>query len=268
MIDKGKYNVLGVGVSAVDYEAVVSKILSAARGKQPLAVSALAVHGVMTGVADRCHRYRLNQIDVICPDGQPVRWALNLLHAVNLADRLYGPRLMMETCRAAAAEGLPIFLFGGRVDTLDKLSGRLLEQIPNLQIAGRRASLFRKLTPDEWDELVKEVRDSGARVLLVGLGCPRQEVFVFEVRDAVSIPTLAVGAAFSLHSGELAQAPPLMQRWGLEWLFRLVQEPRRLWRRYLYLNPAYLGLLALQLLGVRKWPTSQLEPPANPMRYG
>ena len=105
---------------------------------------------------------------------------------------------MMETCRAAAAEGLPIFLFGGRVDTLDKLSGRLLEQIPNLQIAGRRASRFRQLTPDEWDELVKEVRDSGARVLLVGLGCPRQEVFVFEVRDAVSIPTLAVGAAFNL----------------------------------------------------------------------
>jgi exopolysaccharide biosynthesis WecB/TagA/CpsF family protein len=268
MIDRGKHQLLGVRVDAVDYAAAVRKIVVAAKERRPLAVSALAVHGVMTGVFDAAHRYRLNQFDLICPDGQPVRWGLNLLHRAKLPDRVYGPNLMLETCQAAAEEGLPIFLLGGGPAVLEQLSRRLTARFPNLQIAGVRPSKFRKLTAAEWHELVEEVRTSGARVMFVGLGCPRQEVFAYEVREAISIPTLAVGAAFNFHSGLLPQAPPLLQRWGLEWFYRLVKEPRRLWRRYVLLNPAYMLLLALQMFHLHHVESERLEPPEGQVFYG
>jgi exopolysaccharide biosynthesis WecB/TagA/CpsF family protein len=268
MIDRGKHNLLGIGVDAVDYAAAVAKIIDAARGRRPLAVSALAVHGVMTGVLDASHRYRLNQFDLILPDGQPVRWGINLLHRAKLSERVYGPTLMLEVCRAAASADLPIFLLGGDYRLLSRLSENLIAQIPGLKIAGARPSKFRNLSPLEWDELVQEIQSSEARIVFVGLGCPRQEVFAFEARDAVSIPTIAVGAAFSFHSGLLAQAPPLLQRWGLEWLFRLVQEPRRLWLRYLLLNPAYVALLALQKLRIHRVNSDRLEPPDTELLYG
>jgi exopolysaccharide biosynthesis WecB/TagA/CpsF family protein len=175
---------------------------------------------------------------------------------------------MLEVCEAAATEGLSVFLLGGDATLLAKLSNNLTQRLPALRIAGIRPSKFRALSSEEWDELVGEVRDSGARVLFVGLGCPRQEVFAFEAREALSIPTIAVGAAFSFHSGALPQAPPLMQRWGLEWLYRLSQEPRRLWRRYLLLNPAYLTLLAMQRLGIRRFETDDLEPPDLRLLFG
>jgi hypothetical protein len=268
MIDRGRHNVLGVGVDAVDYAAAVARVTAAARGQQPLSVAALAVHGVMTGALDRAHRYRLNQFDLVCPDGQPVRWALNMLHGAALADRVYGPNLMLELCAAAEREQLSVFLFGGDQGQLDELEHRLKVRFPALPIAGARPSKFRKLSPAEWGELVDDIRSSGARILFVGLGCPRQEVFAYEARNAVSIPTVAVGAAFSFHAGQLPQAPAAMQRWGLEWLYRLVQEPRRLWRRYLLLNPAYLWLLLLQKLKILRLSAETLEPPEGEVLYG
>jgi exopolysaccharide biosynthesis WecB/TagA/CpsF family protein len=268
MIDRGKHKLLGVGIDAVDYAAAVSRIIDAARERRPLAVSALAVHGVMTGVLDAAHRYRLNQFDLVCPDGQPVRWGLNLLHGARLPDRVYGPELMLGVCRAAADEGLPIFLFGGDARLLESLTANLTTKYPSLKIVGTRPSKFRQLTPDEWNELVDLVRISGAQIMFVGLGCPRQEVFTYEARDAVSIPTVAVGAAFSFHSGLLPQAPPVMQRWGLEWLFRLAKEPARLWRRYLLLNPAYVGLLALQMFGIHHIESERLAPPERQVMHG
>ena len=268
MIDRGKHNLLGVGIDAVDYAGAVERIVTAAREQRPLAVSALAVHGVMTGVLDAAHRYRLNALDLVCPDGQPVRWGLNLLHRAGLSERVYGPQLMLEVCSAAANNGLPIFLFGGDERLLETLTGNLTEQFPSLRIAGTRSSKFRQLSKPEWRDLMAEVRDSGARIMFVGLGCPRQEVFAFEAREALSMPTLAVGAAFNFHSGLLPQAPPLLQRWGLEWLYRLVQEPRRLWRRYVLLNPAYLTLLAAQKLGLRRFDREQLKPPEASILYG
>jgi len=268
MIDAGKHNVLGVGIDAVDYDGAVARILHAARERRPLAVSALAVHGVMTGALDEAHRYRLNQLDLVCPDGQPVRWALRLLHKVRLPDRVYGPRMMLEVCKAAAEQKIPIFLFGGDQSLLALLSERLTSRFPNLRIAGTRASKFRTLASEEWIDLGREVRESGAQIMFVGLGCPRQEVFAFEFREVASMPVLAVGAAFNFHAGKLAQAPPVLQRWGLEWLYRLTREPRRLWRRYVLLNPAYVTLLALQKVGLRKPDTAGCEPPQTPLLYG
>jgi exopolysaccharide biosynthesis WecB/TagA/CpsF family protein len=268
MIDRDRMNVLGVRISAVDYDAAAERILRAARMGQPLAVSALAVHGLMTGALDATQRHRLNAIDMLVPDGQPVRWALNRLYGASLRDRVYGPNLMLELCRHAATESLPIFLFGGDAVMLDDLSTRLVDQIPGLEIAGRRASRFRTLDAAERAELVEEIRASGARLVFVGIGCPRQEVFVYELRDAVSLPLVAVGAAFPFHAARLPQAPGWMQRRGLEWLFRLASEPRRLWRRYLYLNPLFVLLLVGQLTGLYVIDPDDSRVPQQEICYG
>ena len=268
MIDRGKHSVLGIRIDAVDYGAAVERIIDAARTRRPMAVSALAVHGLMTGVLDRCQKYRLNDFELLVPDGQPVRWALNGLHGTRLTDRVYGPTLMLDVCRRAAEERLPVFLFGSTPEVLARLADRLSERFPALHIAGTQCSRFRRLSEAERDDMVAAIRASGAAITFVGLGCPRQEVWAFEFRHAVSMPLIAVGAAFNFHAEQIAQAPRFLQDWGLEWLFRLCCEPRRLWRRYLLLNPLYLGLLSLQLLGLRKFDPADALEPNEPLYYG
>lgn len=268
MIDRGRKNVLGVMIDAVDYEGAIARIIEAAKQRTPYAVSALAVHGVMTGALDRVHRHRLNRFDLICPDGQPVRWALNYLHGAKLPDRVYGPNLMLRTCQRAAEERLPIYLFGATESMLALLKTRLTEQFPNLIIAGAEASRFRQASAEEVEESAARITASGAAITFVGLGCPRQEVWAFEMRERLSMPLLAVGAAFAFHAGQLPQAPQWLQDRGLEWFYRLVQEPRRLWRRYLYLNPAYVGLLSMQAIGLRKFDLAEDSPPQDRLRYG
>jgi exopolysaccharide biosynthesis WecB/TagA/CpsF family protein len=268
MIDRGKHNVAGVQVNAVDYDAAVEKIIRAAHAGQPLAVAAVSVHGVMVSVRDKTHRYRLNKLDLVVPDGQPVRWALNLIHKAGLRERVYGPQMMFEVIRRVAAEGLPIFIFGGNESMLADLQRQLLKKLPTLNIAGMRPAKYERLSVEGQDELVSEIKKSGAKILFVGLGCPKQEVFVYEMRDALSMPALAVGAALNFHAGHLAQAPPAMQRCGLEWAFRLSKEPRRLWRRYLLVNPLYLALFALQATGLYVIEPASAEPPQQELRYG
>lgn len=267
MIDRGKHNILGVMVNAIDYAGAVDRIISAARDRRPFAASALAVHGVMTGALDRTHRYRLNHLDLIVPDGQPVRWALNRLHRARLPDRVYGPTLMLKLCERAAELGLPIYLYGSRPEVLDALSANLKRRFGNLRIAGMQPSRFRQLEEDEQYALAAEIRGSGAALTFVGLGCPRQETWAFELRDRIDMPLVAVGAAFDFHAGLLPQAPERLQRLGLEWAYRLKQEPRRLWRRYLFLNPAYLSLLALQASRLHRFDSSG-EAPTGSLRYG
>jgi N-acetylglucosaminyldiphosphoundecaprenol N-acetyl-beta-D-mannosaminyltransferase len=268
MIDHGKKNLLGVLIDAVDYEAAVAKISAAAHARQPFAVSALAVHGVMTGVLDAPHRYRLNRLDLVVPDGQPVRWGLNLLHGVNLRDRVYGPTLTLKVCERAAAEGLSIYLYGSRAPVLEALQAHLMARFPALRIAGAQPSRFRQLSTAEQHAVAEEIVASGASITFVGLGCPRQEVWAYEQRELLRMPILAVGAAFDFHAGLLPQAPPRLQRLGLEWAYRFVQEPRRLWRRYALLNPMYLGLLAMQLSGLRRFDPASAPMPETPLRYG
>lgn len=268
MIDAGKRNVLGVNVNVIDYEAAVDRIARAAKAQEGLTVSALAVHGVITGVTDDQHRHRLNQFDLICPDGQPVRWALNLLHGAKLPDRVYGPNLTLLTCERAAAEGLPIYLYGSRREVLAAFSKNLQERYPQLQIAGSQPSRFRQVSPEEKEEIAQEIKASGAAITLVGLGCPRQEVWAYEYKAALSMPLLAVGAAFDFHAGLLPQAPRLWQDHGFEWLFRLIQEPKRLWKRYLLLNPLYVWLLLQQKLKLQRFDPQATLQPHQEMRYG
>jgi N-acetylglucosaminyldiphosphoundecaprenol N-acetyl-beta-D-mannosaminyltransferase len=267
IVDRGKRGILGVEISVVDYKAVVERIVAAARAQQPLSVSALAVHGVMTGALDSTHKYRLNRLDILTPDGQPVRWALRLLHGERLADRVRGAVLTRHTCAAAAAEGLPIYLFGSRTEVLEAFAAKLRSDFPGIVLAGYEPSRFRQLTDAEDAELNARIKASGARITLVGLGCPRQEVFVYEHAAALEMPVLAVGAVFDFNAG-VKEAPDWMQRAGLEWLFRLAQEPRRLWRRYLLLNPTYCILLAAQKLGLMSRWFDKEQAPQHSLRYG
>ncbi len=268
MIDNGRFNLLGVAIDAVDYEAAVGRILAAAECGRPFGVSALAVHGVMTGVLDEQHRYRLNQLELLVTDGQPVRWGLNWLYRTGLSERVYGPELMLRTCAEAAQRGLSIGLFGGRPELLDALTKSLRSKFPGLKIVLAIPSRFRQLSAAEKCELVEQIRQSGAQLLFVGLGCPRQEVWAYEFKDVLKMPVLAVGAAFNFHAGLLPQAPEWMQRRGLEWLFRLIAEPRRLWRRYLFLNPCYLTLLAAQRCGLRRFRLETKRKPSEELLYG
>jgi N-acetylglucosaminyldiphosphoundecaprenol N-acetyl-beta-D-mannosaminyltransferase len=265
--DLGKRNVAGVLVDAVDYEAAVNRVVSAARRGESYAATALAVHGVMTGARDPEQAYRLNHLDMVTPDGQPVRWALNWLYGAQLTDRVCGPELMSRICEAAADEGLLIYLYGSRPEVLNRLEDSLRDRFPKLRIAGSEPSKFRRTTPQERDEIVERIRSSGAAITFVGLGCPRQEVFAYEYREALRMPVVAVGAAFDFHAGVLRRPSRLVQRIGLEWLYRLLQEPRRLWRRYVLLNPQYLGRLTLQAFH-RTPAASSPKPPTEQLLYG
>jgi exopolysaccharide biosynthesis WecB/TagA/CpsF family protein len=268
MIDRGMGSVLGVGVHAVDYEFAVERIMESAKAGRRCTVSALAVHGVMTGALDSKHRYRLNHLDLVTPDGQPVRWALNLLHGAGLRDTVCGPVLTGMLCAEAARQGVTVYFYGSAEETLERLRKNLNERYPGLIIAGSEPSKFRKLTEEEQREAAERIRQSGAGILFAGLGCPRQEVFAYEMGELLSMPILAVGAAFDYHAGLLKDTPPFLQRIGLMWLHRLVQEPRRLWRRYLVTNTQFVVLLVAQALHLWKPVLEDTTEPGENIRFG
>ena len=268
MRDAGKQNVLGILVDAVDYEAATSRIIAAAHDRRPFAATALAVHGLVTAARDLELKYRLNHFDLVTPDGMPVKWALNLLHGVDLVDRVAGPWLTVHVCERAAKEGVPIYLYGSRREVLDRLAANLVDQHPGLTIAGTSPSLFRTTSATEQRAIAERIQGSGAGLCLVGLGCPRQEVFVWEHHELVAMPMVAVGAAFDFHAGTLPRAPASLERAGLEWAYRWYREPRRLTRRYVATNPRFLAWLGLQRAG--RWhPDPEVAtPPRSEIRYG
>src|ERR1700730_4891351 len=162
MLNKGKRNIIGVMIDAVDYEAATDFILRAAREKRAAAVSAVAVHGLMTGVLNREQKFRLNHFDLLVPDGQPVRWAINGIHRTGLQDRVYGPNLMLKLCACAALEGLPIYFYGSTSGVLRSLKQSLEKRYPGILIAGMECSKFRRLMPEEKPKITSAIRDSGA----------------------------------------------------------------------------------------------------------
>lgn len=247
-------------MNVIDYQGVVDVVARAARKRKGTAVSALAVHGLMTGVLDGEQKFRLNHFDLLVPDGQPIRWVLNWLYRAGLRDRVYGPNLTLKVCARAEREGLPVYFYGSTPEVLASLRRNLEAKFPGLLIAGMSPSKFRRLGPEEKAELTTRVLASGATIMFVGLGCPRQESFAYEFRDHLHMPMLAVGAAFPFLAGITPQAPGWMQNGGLEWLFRLLLEPARLWRRYLLLNPAYVFLVTLQALGLSSFSTDGRSP--------
>jgi N-acetylglucosaminyldiphosphoundecaprenol N-acetyl-beta-D-mannosaminyltransferase len=243
-----RHSVIGVPVSATDYALTVERVLAAARSRTPLLVTALAVHGTVEATRDQDMKRAIQDFDIVAPDGQPVRIALNLLHAAELRDRVYGPTLMLKICEKAAHEGVSIYLYGSTEATVCRLERALRSRLPALRIAGAEPSIFRELKVDESRELGERIRRSGAGILFVGLGCPRQEKFAAAHRNIIGLPQICIGAAFDFHAGTKAQAPRWMQDHALEWLFRLCQEPRRLFGRYLVTNNLFLWRFARQYL--------------------
>jgi len=261
-------NVLGVNVSRVDYEAAVGAIIHAANDRRSFGATALAVHGVMEAHRDNAFAELVNRLHLITPDGQPVRWAMNLLGARELKDRVYGPTLMLKVCERAAANQLPIFLFGSTKEVLERLSQNLKTRVPGLVVAGMQADRFRDASAEEDQQDIQAINQSGARIVLVGRGCPRQERWVAAHLGKIQAAMIAVGAAFDFHAGTLPQAPKILQDYGLEWLFRLVNEPKRLWRRYLILNPLFVLAFSRQLINSTRQQVSPLQTSEHPLNLG
>jgi exopolysaccharide biosynthesis WecB/TagA/CpsF family protein len=243
-----RFPVAGIFVSQVDYETATRGILAAARARTRALVAATSVHGLTLGATDPAFGHVLNAFDMLTPDGQPVRWALNRLHGAGLTDRVYGPTLMLRVCEAAARDGVGVYLYGSTPAVLERLSARLRERVPGLSIVGSYSPPFRPLTPEEDADVTRAIRASGAGIVFVGLGCPRQETWAYAHREQIQAALVCVGAAFDFHAGSLRQAPAWMQARGLEWLFRLVMEPRRLWRRYATYIPVFVALTGRQYL--------------------
>ena len=210
-------------------------------------MSCQAVHALITASQDPELREKVNTFSMVTPDGQPVRWAMNLLHKAGLTDRVYGPELMLRVCQAAAANDVGIYIYGGSEAVAAKLEKNLQKIVPNLKIAGCESPPFRPLTDEEKVETAKRINDSGAGILFVGLGAPKQDIYAYDNRNAIRPVMLCVGAAFDFHAGEKSMAPGWMQRNGLEWLFRLASEPRRLWKRYLVTNSLFILKLGQEL---------------------
>ena len=243
--------VAGIRVSCATYETATASIVEAARTRTSALVAATSAHGLTLGAIDAEFGALLNDFDLITPDGQPVRWALNALYQAGLPDRVYGPVLMLRVCQAAARAGIGIYLYGSRPEVLERLVQRLPTLVSGLTIAGHRSPPFRPTTPEEDADDVRDIKQSGAGIVFVGLGCPRQERWAFEHRDRLPMPLVCVGAAFDFHAGTIRQAPRWMQDRGLEWLFRLCSEPRRLWRRYTKHVPLFIVLVGRQLVLTR-----------------
>lgn len=247
-----KVDLFGVDVSVTTYdEAAAAVIAAAVQGKSGI-VSCHAVHALVTASCDPSLRDQVNSFQLVTPDGQPVRWALNLLHGARLTDRVYGPELMLRLCREAARLGLPVYLFGGSPLVLERLEASLMSKYPQLIIAGSEAPPFRPLTAEEDQAVTERINRSGARLVFIGLGCPKQDLFAYAHRESIDAVQVCVGAAFDFHAGVKKMAPPWMQRNGLEWLYRMSQEPGRLWRRYLVTNTLFLTKV-VQALPAARW---------------
>ncbi|MGW8122598.1 WecB/TagA/CpsF family glycosyltransferase [Roseivirga echinicomitans] len=235
-----KYRLFWPEYANVDYKLATQIIIEKAKNRASFGVSALAVHGLMTSLTDKNLKKVINNIDLIVPDGQPVRWALNSFYKLGMKDRVYGPTLTLKVLKAANENNLSVFLYGSNQNTSNLFRGFIQNNFPNVTIVGQHIDRFREATEEEDQQDIERINTSKANIVLVGRGCPRQEFWVANHKGSVHAVMMAVGAAFDFHAGTLAQAPEWMQQNGLEWLFRLVKEPKRLWKRYLVTNTHFV----------------------------
>jgi N-acetylglucosaminyldiphosphoundecaprenol N-acetyl-beta-D-mannosaminyltransferase len=240
--------VLGVPIDLLNWDTAVARIAAWAGERQSRTVCVCNVHSVVTAGGDAAFMRAALDADMVTADGMPVSWMMRRMGFAE-ARRINGPDLMWRYCEYAAARGESIFLYGAQPETLNILQGKLLDAFPGLQIAGALSPPFRPLTDDEDAAIVDTINRSGAGVVWVSLGCPKQELWMAAHRGQVNAVMVGVGAAFDYHAGTVARAAPWMQRAGLEWLHRLASEPQRLWKRYLVTNTLFVLGVVPQLLG-------------------
>jgi N-acetylglucosaminyldiphosphoundecaprenol N-acetyl-beta-D-mannosaminyltransferase len=243
--------ILGVRVDATTYAHAAEQILGWAQRGESRYVCVAAVNNVIEAQEDPGYHAVIEAADLVTPDGMPLVWGLRLLGVAG-ASRVYGPDLTPAVCALAATHGVPVGFYGGTEDVLERLTARLQQRLPGLRIVYRSSPPFRPSTPEEERRTVEDLHRSGARILFVGLGAPKQERWMAAHKHRVNAVMLGVGAAFDFLAGSKRQAPGPVQRLGLEWLYRLAHEPRRLWRRYLVRNPRFVALFAAQLLEDRR----------------
>ena len=237
-------------VDVTNYPDASSRIIHWADEGRSGYVCAANVHMVMETHDDPSFNQVVNAADLVTPDGMPLVWALRMM-GVEHATRVYGPDLTLHVCAAAAKNNMPIGLYGGTEESLVDFERFLQERYPGIQIACKIAPPFRPLTPEEDAKYTEMINASGVKVLFVGIGCPKQEKWMAEHKSTIQAMMLGVGAAFDFHTGRVKQAPGWMQKIGMEWFFRLLMEPQRLWKRYFKHNPRFALLLAMQLLKMR-----------------
>lgn len=238
--------ILGMRVDASTYADATDRILNWATEPTPRQVCVANVHMTMEAYDSRDFQEIVNSSDMVTSDGMPLVWMLRRL-GLPQAERVYGPTLTLHVCEVAAKNGTPVGFYGGSPEAITGIQNEFTTRFPKLDVRYAYSPPFRQLTPEEDDQITKQIHESGARILFVGLGCPKQERWMAAHKDRLPLVQLGVGAAFDFHAGKVKQAPSWLQDRGLEWLFRLAVEPRRLWRRYLYNNPRFLMLAALQL---------------------
>lgn len=252
--ERPSFAVLGVRVDAVQIPDVIARMqrrISERNASHFVAVTGM--HGITESTIDPDFKRALAAADLVVPDGMPLVW-LGRHHGFSLKRRVYGPELMEQFCLRTAAQGYRHFFYGGAPGVADDLAARFLKAFPGFTVAGTCCPPFRPLTPGEDREIVAAIESARADIVWVGLGTPKQERWMYEHRHLLNVPVLVgVGAAFDFHTGRLRQAPPWMSEHGLEWLFRLVQEPRRLWRRYILYGSKFVVLTIAELLGLKKF---------------
>jgi N-acetylglucosaminyldiphosphoundecaprenol N-acetyl-beta-D-mannosaminyltransferase len=249
-----RVNVLGVGISVLDLRTALDAIAGAVRDRRKGYIAVTGVHGVMEAQDDAAFKNILNQAFLCTPDGMPMVW-MGRLHGHREMRRVYGPDLMLEVCAWSETSGCKHFFYGGAAGVAELLGQKLKAKFPKLQIVGCYTPPFRPLNAAEENELQQRVRAAGPDILWVGLSTPKQEKFMSEFLPKLDATLMiGVGAAFDFHAGRSRQAPRWMQRSGLEWLYRLGSEPRRLGRRYLRNNPLFVLKFSAQSLGLKRYP--------------
>ncbi|HUL03819.1 MAG TPA: WecB/TagA/CpsF family glycosyltransferase [Gemmatimonadales bacterium] len=239
--------ILGTRTDSTNYKDATTQVLAWAKIPECRYVCVSNVHVTMESYDSSEYRAIVNGADLVTPDGMPLVWALRLFGVAD-ATRVYGPTLMEHVLERAAEVGVAVGFYGTTPEVLTRLLQACQRRFPELPVVYAHAPPFRQLTAEEDAVVVREINGSGARILFVGLGCPKQERWMASHKGRVNAVMLGVGAAFDFLAGLKPQAPRWMQRAGLEWLFRLATEPRRLWRRYAYHNPRFVALLARQYL--------------------
>ena len=233
--------ILGMRVDATDYADATERIARWAAQGESRYVCCSNVHMVMEAHDSVEFKQVVNNASLVTADGVPLVWALKALKVPNVS-RVYGPELTMHVCERAARDGLPVALYGGTPESLEAFAAVLRERFPGIQLPCLISPPFRTPTAEEDAEYTRQIVESGARIVMVGIGCPKQERWMAAHAGRIPAVMLGIGAAFDFHSGRVRQAPGALQRMGLEWLFRLVMEPRRLWKRYARHNPRFVGL--------------------------
>lgn len=241
-----RYRVVSLDVDRCTHKSAVERVVGLAKSGQGSYVCFGTVHMIMESVDSPAFGARVNAADMIVPDGMPTVWMQRLQKAKN-PERVRANDLMMMLLARAEKEGLKVGFYGGRREVIEAILERSGRDHPNLKIAYAFSPPFRPLTPEEDAEITSKIKESGTQILFMGLGCPKQENWMAEHKDRLACVMLGVGASFDFYAGNVKESPAWLGRLGLEWLYRLTQEPKRLWHRYLVLNPRFMWRAARQL---------------------